>query len=247
MIRPAIVVLACCVVGAFGQVAPTFEVASVKANKIAVGHDGIITTNPGRFTARDATLKRLIFEAWQIPYSQITGGPAWIDSDEFDIEAKAEGAAGLEQIRLMLRALLIERFKLAVHVEKKEGRVYALVLAKDGPKLRRVNEVKNTHGWQFQGTLSEFAARLAIQLTIPLVDDPAAPSRARGAPVPVLNKTGIEGVFDIGVDLKPDQAGDSFTFWRRVLQEQLGLRLESQTGSVDLLVVDQAETIRQEN
>src|ERR1700733_1586933 len=91
----------CC--GAFGQSVPgppSFEVASVKPSKAVVGHDGNIKTDPGRFIATNATLLRLIFEAYQVPYSQITGGPAWLKTSEFDIDAKAEGPVGLEQLRL---------------------------------------------------------------------------------------------------------------------------------------------------
>ena len=231
--------------GVLGQSTPgssTFEIASVRSSKSVVGHDGTITIDPGRFVARNATLKRLIFEAWQIPYAQISGGPAWLNMDEYDIEAKAENAANREQLMRMLRVLLTERFKLAVRIEKKEGRVYALVAAKGGSRLRAGDEA--SHGaWRFHGDLSGFANVLAIQLTIPLLNDPGTPSYASGPAVPVLNKTGIEGVYDIGLDLKPDQGGDTFTVWQRALHEQLGLSLESQKASIEVLVIEHAEKV----
>lgn len=192
---------------------------------------------------RNATLKRLIFEAYRVPYSQMVGGPAWLDADEFDIDAKAESPATLEQLRLMLRTLLAERFKLAVRGEMRERRVYALMVGRDGPKLGAPKDGPGAHPWRFHGDLSAFSNVLSVQLTIPLLDDPKTPSHAGGAPVPVVDKTGIEGIYDIAVDLKPDPGGDMFTVWQRALREQLGLRLESQRAAVQVLVIDRAERV----
>jgi uncharacterized protein (TIGR03435 family) len=228
------------VCGAFAQ---TFDVASVKPSKLVVGRDGTIATDPGRLIARNATLKRLIFEAWQIPWAQIAGGPDWLDSDEFDIDAKAESSASAEQLRVMLRALLTDRFRMAVRSEMRERRVYALVVGKDGPKLGGASAREGSHLWRFHGDLSKFADVLAIQLTIPLLDDPSTPSHASGSAVPVVDKTGIAGVYDIALDIKPDQGSDAFTVWQRALQEQLGLKLESQRGAVEFLVVEHAERV----
>jgi hypothetical protein len=91
--RTSLIVLCCGLGVAFAQ--PAFEVATVRPSRTNIGHDGDFRTDPGRLIVRNATLKRLIFEAWQIPYSQIAGGPAWLDRDEFDIDAKAEGPAVL--------------------------------------------------------------------------------------------------------------------------------------------------------
>lgn len=229
---------------------PSFEVASVKPSQSVAGHDGNITTDPGKFTARNTTLKRLIFEAYRIPYSQITRGPSWLDSDEYDVDAKAESPATADQLDLMLRKLLADRFKLAIRRETRDGRVYVLVAGRDGPKLSGsgAKEGQGSLVWRFHGDLSEFAARLALQLTIPMDNpDPSSPSRATGTPVPVINKTGIEGIHDISVALKPEPGADTFTVWQRALQEQLGLRLESQKAPVEILVIEHAEKIPAEN
>jgi uncharacterized protein (TIGR03435 family) len=201
-----------------------------------------VTTDPGRFSARNATLQRLVFEAWQIPYSRITGGPAWIGTEEYDIDAKPANPASPAQLRLMLRALLIDRFKLAIRLEMKRRPVYTLVIGKNGPRLHAATEGNDLQWFRFHGDLSEFVNILAIQLTIPatIPDNPAIPSHASGAPVPVINGTGIEGVFDINLDLKRDQGSDTFTIWQRALQEQLGLRLEARRASVEFLVIDRA-------
>jgi uncharacterized protein (TIGR03435 family) len=225
---------------ASGQTA-AFDAASVKPSKSIVGHDGVISIDPIRFSARNATLKRLIFEAYQVPWSQIAGGPAWIDRDEFDIEARAESPASPEQTRLMLRTLLHDRFALTVHSEVRERRVYVLVIGKDGPKLHGAAAPDDMRAWRFHGNMSQFADRLSIQLAIPFLDDPTIPSHPSGPPTPVVDKTGIEGDYDINVDLKPEPGVDPFTFWQRVLQEQLGLKLESRPAPVEFLVIDHAE------
>src|SRR3954452_13844316 len=85
--------------------APTFEVASAKPSQLRLGGDGTIAINPSRFSARNATLKHLIFDAYRVPYSQITGGPSWIESDEFDVEEKSATPATSAQLRTMLKAL----------------------------------------------------------------------------------------------------------------------------------------------
>ena len=93
------------------------------------------------------------------------------------------------------RIRTVERFRLAVHTETKEGRVYALVVAKGGPKLQTAGGGDDARKWRFHGDLSQFSDRLATALTIPMAqsDDPTVPSRAIGTPVPVVNETGIEG------------------------------------------------------
>jgi uncharacterized protein (TIGR03435 family) len=77
--------------------------------------------------------------------------------------------------------------------------------------------------------------------------DPTVPVRSTGVPPPVLNKTGIQGVFDISVELKLDSGADTFIAWQRALQDQLGLKLESQKGPVEVLVIDHAEKLPAEN
>src|SRR5215471_1765782 len=120
---------------------PTFEVASVKQN---VSGESLVTFNylraGGRFTARNVTLRILVRSAYQVQDSQLIGGPAWANSDHFDIVAKADldPAAGpmVQQpdgptpIQLMLRALLEERFKLVVHRESRPVSVFELVVAR---------------------------------------------------------------------------------------------------------------------
>jgi uncharacterized protein (TIGR03435 family) len=229
---------------AFSQT-PVFEVATVKA--AARGGGGGITTDPGRLSARNVSLKELMVDAYQVQYSQILGGPEWLGSDMFDVEAKSEQPVGRNQLRLMLRALLNDRFKLSVHTDKKEMGVYTLRVMKGGSKLHSVEDApaapaKSGPGvWRFRGELSRFAGVLAVQLTIPMSMDPTAPSRATGPVVPVLDQTGLAGVYDIELSLASEPGSDTFTIWQRALREKYGLQLESRKQPMEMLIVDHAE------
>src|SRR5688572_33264047 len=116
---------------------PTFEVASVKPTKPSVPLQFV--RSPGRFTMR-APLRVLIQNAYQLLQdAQVVGGPSWWTSDRFDIVATVAGNPPPEQIPLMLRALLADRFKLVVHTETRELPIYALVLAgRDGKLGERI-------------------------------------------------------------------------------------------------------------
>jgi uncharacterized protein (TIGR03435 family) len=120
---------------------PAFEVASVKRSES--GDSRVIggRTQPGgRFTMANVQLREIIRVAYRLESFQVSGGPDWINADRFDIVAKAESDAAPEQLLLMLRTLLAERFKLAVHRETRELPVFALVVARSdgklGPQLR---------------------------------------------------------------------------------------------------------------
>ena len=223
----------------------TFEVATVRPTLKRQGGDGKISINPGRFSAKQATLKELIYEAYRTPYSQITGGPGWIDFDQFDVEAKSLAPTNPTQIREMLKTLLVERFKLRVHTVSKGSNVYVLAVGKGGSKLKEMKEGasdrKAPARFRFISSLSEFADRLSTMLTIPLDPDPTIPSMARGTPMPVLDRTGLTGTFEIAVSPTPEPGDDSFSMWQRALQEQLGLKLEAQKAPVETLVIDGAD------
>jgi uncharacterized protein (TIGR03435 family) len=91
--------------------------------------------------------------------------------------------------------------------------------------------------------MQQFADLLSIQLSIAMPDDPTRPGRASGLPVPVLNKTGLPGIYDFSVEIRPEPGADMLTLWQSVLQDQLGLKLESRKEQVEVLVIDHAERI----
>ncbi|MGB7220700.1 MAG: TIGR03435 family protein [Vicinamibacterales bacterium] len=115
---------------------PTFEVATVKPNKDGSGLISVGFEPGGRFRAVNTPLRLLVRLAYEVQDFQILGGPGWLSTDRFDIVAKADGVPPLPQIRLMLRALLEDRFRLAVHTETREQPIYALVIARSDGRTR---------------------------------------------------------------------------------------------------------------
>src|SRR5260370_11687319 len=118
----------------------SFEVASIKL------HPGPITLSSdpairgARVTATASTLRDLITSAYHVRYDQLSGGPGWMSSEHYDVEAKAEGDGALtvERMRPLLQALLAERFQLKIRRETREVPTYALLVNKNGPKLQAV-------------------------------------------------------------------------------------------------------------
>ena len=251
---PLIIHLAFSSLVALGQAsvtAPAFEVASVRASQRAVGPDynNQISYSPAGFTAKNVTLKRLIAEAWRQQMNQISG-PGWLDRDEYDIEAKTDAAASREQMAPMLQSLLVERFKLKKHSETREMRVYELVIGKSGPKVRPVKAGEPAGvqaGFHFHGEMRQLADLIAVQLSIPTLSNPNEPARASGPPIPVVDRTRLQGIFDFTVDILPELGTDMFTAWERFLEDRLGLRLENRKGNVKVLVVDDAARVPTEN
>jgi uncharacterized protein (TIGR03435 family) len=238
-------------IGQTSTTAAVFDVASVKPCQRLVGPDynNQLTYSPTGITARNVTLRRLLAEAYHLQLNQILG-PSWLDKNEYDIDARAAGAVTREQMALMLRSLVAERFKLAQHSEMREMRVYELVTAKSGPKIHPMSDGETATagaGFHFHGDLRQFADLLAVQLSIPAPDNPAEPVRASASPISVLDKTGLPGIFDFSVDIHPELGTDMFASWQRALEDQLGLRIESRKENVAVLVVDEAAKMPTEN
>jgi bla regulator protein BlaR1 len=223
---------------------PKFEVASVKPS--TPGSPGVIYRYPGgRFQTTWITLKTLITYAYGVSEAQVLGGPAWLNTDHFDIVATPEIDAGSEQavidrqVRVMLQGLLAERFQLELRHEAKDQPVYALTPAKSGPKL-----VQNS-GKPFlirrgrdKVTFQKMSLpRLAVQLSGEL----AAAELGRV----VVDQTGLSGDFDFTLAWAPatssgerrETAPTLFT----AVEEQLGLRLQPGRAPVPVLVVLRAE------
>jgi uncharacterized protein (TIGR03435 family) len=232
-----------------------FEVVSIKPMKSEIGQRSV---EPGlRFVPEGVeslpragvTARQLIAEAYQLTEHQVVGGPAWIGSDIFSVQARTQGNAGRDEIRLMLQSLLSERFKFAASHVKKELPVFALTLRKGGPgpiRYRKdsIEETIKPNGFHrvsqpgLEGhagpaiipkeiTMEGFA-RLLSQL----------PSEFRGSLLldrPVVDRTGLQGLFSFVFEWKDDN--DLMV----ALQDELGLQLESQKAELDTLVIDRIE------
>jgi uncharacterized protein (TIGR03435 family) len=254
------------------QTAPptaAFEVASIKPNKSGPGSIQRAGLQPGdRVTMTNVTLRILIQIAYPGP-SEIVGGPSWIGSgpsgDRFDVNAKAELASSREQLQLMLRTLLADRFKLVVHTETRVEPVYALVLVKRdgslGPNLHRAAadcaalRAAAAAAGPLRGAGPCGLGGLPGNMHIRGIGiDQLAGMLQRDAGRRVVNKTGLTGNFDWDLTWTPD-AFRQAPFDRErfptidpdgpsiftALQEQLGLKLEPENGQGDVLVIDRAE------
>jgi len=226
---------------------PSFEVVSVRPSQHQVGPDynNQISNSPTGFTGQNVTLKRLIAEAWHCQRNQVIG-PAWLDRNEYDIAARLPEGASSNQIPLMLRSLLADRFQLKAHTETRQMRGYELTVAPGGPRIHPVkpgDAASGQTGLHFRGDMRQFSDLLAVQISIPPPTSASVPVIADASPAPVLDKTGLEGIYEFSVDLRPEIGTDGFTFWKRVLEDQLGLKLENRKINVDFVVVDEAAKI----
>jgi uncharacterized protein (TIGR03435 family) len=221
---------------AFGQ---SFEVTSVKPNKSG-SNDSSTNTTDGSIQAQNVSLRQLIFRAYGVSgYSLI--GPDWLGDDKFDIAAKQPGGAAQNEMRAMLRSLLADRFGLVAHFESKSLSGYALMAGKKPPTLHEkpANVGVNTHsgGGKLNATnvsMTDLAGLLSRQLDQPVQD-----------------QTGLPGVSDISLEWSPDgqvaagEARPSSIF--TAIQEQLGLKLQPEKVTVDVLVIDHVERVPAEN
>jgi uncharacterized protein (TIGR03435 family) len=225
-----------------------FDIASVKLSERPVRPDYInrLAFSPVGLTARNVTLRRLVSEAYLLQRRQVVG-PNWLDQNEYDVEARAGHSIGREELDLMLRALLAQRFDLRQHGETREMRLYELVPDRAGPKIHPINEDEpSKYGGprRFRGDMRQFADFLAVQLsTIPASDSPSQPAMAGGPMMPVLDKTGLMGIYDFSVEIKPELGTEMFSLWQRVSPQRLGLRLDSRRGQVEVIVIDSAARI----
>lgn len=230
--------------------AQSFDVASVKLSAQPVGPDynNQVTVGPSIFSGRNVTLKRLVGLAYRLEPWQIFGGPKWFAETEYDVEAKADRAISKEDLSKMLQSLLAARFHLAAHRETRELKIFELFIDRNGPRIQPVKDGEGTPAplgsRHFHGDMQQLANLISIQLTIPAAtDDPSRPSVASAPPVPVFNRTGLSGIYDFDIDMKMEAGAPAFNLWQRVLQEQLGLKLESRKARVEGMAVDSADRI----
>jgi uncharacterized protein (TIGR03435 family) len=249
---PLLMALACAAL--HGQ---SFEVASIHPSEPGQPMAGFHTT-PGNLTVRNNTLRTCIEWAWDIRPLQLVG-PGWLSDERIDITAHAEDAtADDDKLRLMLRTLLAERFGLQSHREQKEQQVWALTLAKNGPKFHSTGtkdaskflESPNDGPSSFT---EDKTGAMGNHVTIAELADKVSQLLGRI----VIDRTGLKGSYDFRLDLEPymntstegkdGPRSDVMSVLFSGFTDQLGLKLEPAKETVDLLVVDSINKTPTEN
>jgi uncharacterized protein (TIGR03435 family) len=241
---------------------PVFDAASIRSNRSGDARSGF-ETPPGRLSATNVPLRFVIRRAYRIPDTQIIGGPEWLHTDRFNIEATSPGEGSTpDRTRQLLRALLRDRFKLTTHTETREMPIYALVRP-GGGKLGA-----NMRPSATDCTGGPKTANGRVECGLMISQGPASASlrgggtslaelvRAMGEFLdrPLVDRTGLTGTFDVELQFTADRGampgagtpgglttdaavGDIPSIFTAV-REQLGLALDPGRGRVDVLVID---------
>jgi uncharacterized protein (TIGR03435 family) len=229
---------------------PAYEVATIKPSDPNDGGRGF-QTRGRHLRAANETVNDMISFAWGIHVKQIVGGPAWFSTDHYFVDGVPDvpGEPNLTQFRSMIRKVLADRFGLKVHDEKRELSVYALTVAKGGPKLTKSlgnpngppddNFSTSAYMRETNTTMGEFAKAMQYVLDRPEVD-----------------QTGLEGRWDFLLKWTPDESQFTALGYKippptenpnappglfAAIQEQIGLKLEAVKALAQVLVVDKVE------
>jgi uncharacterized protein (TIGR03435 family) len=245
------------------QAPKEFEVASLKPNASGFAGFTIVPLPGGKLNATNISLKRLIAVAYSMTDFQIFGNVPWLESERYDMEARAPGPASLPELRLMLQPMLADRFKLKFHRETREMRIYTLTQVKPGsfgpglveipngecsvettqqPALKNgtpcgvVNMGAGRINGQ-RGRIAQLCDRLSTLLSVTVVD-----------------KTRLQGNYNIAMTWTPDPESERTLTGDRppagdvpgpsvftAIQEQLGLKLTAGKGPVEVIVIDSVE------
>ena len=235
------------------NVAPTpseFEVATIKRSSPDAGFRNFRFIDAHRWTANNQTLKECIAHAYSLPPELISGGPAWADSDKYDIVAIEPGETrpSAEQNMLRFQNLLADRFGFHFHRERKQMAVYNLVVGKSVPKMiestlgpEKFNLIisPSPRGGSLLPARATTMERFASALQEGILDRP------------VIDKTGLTKRYDFDLEFSPEgtllapPAGvsapyiDSPNIFTAI--QQIGLKLEPANGEVEMMVIDHAE------
>lgn len=234
---------------------PQFEVASIKLAAPDASGRWIRMQTAHQFVAHNHDLKTLIAAAYDVSPQAISGGPTWMETEHYELIAKAPGESRptWNQQMAMLRALLADRFKLAIHRQDKQMPIYALTIAKGGAKLKESTLAPDASP---EGPPPLIFVVSPPNLRLPAryatMDDLASVFQRAALERPVVNETGLTGHYDFDLEFTIDE-----TLWGgalgkapenptkpslfAALQEQLGLKLEATHGPVSIVVIRHAE------
>jgi uncharacterized protein (TIGR03435 family) len=243
-----------------------YDVAAIKPNKSNGQGAYGITTAPDGLTATNVPLIMLIQSAYGLfNRDRIVGAPSWVDSERYDVAAKIEASVIDDLQKLnpsqissarnqMLQALLADRFMLALHRETRELAVYSLVVAKNGPKIQESKPIdaapggsngRGGRGGMGPGITARSGSIKGRSITLGSFADFLAAQLGR----PVLDKTGLTSLYDLDLQWTPDDnelqsppgSAPNGPAIFTAIQEQLGLKLESGKGPVEVIVIDHIE------
>ncbi len=232
-----LLLIAVLVTSGWTQAPARFEVASVRPNL-----SGLSSSNSngdgGYWIATNFTASSLIATAFDRAYFQLEGIPHWAESERFDIRAKipAGETFNFERLQAMLQALLTDRFQLRFHHEMRQQQVYALTLAKSGIKAKKSDPDEK------QSSNNNIAERTAeTDRHASLISDLAETLQPRLGSI-VRDETGLTDRYDLHLKWSPNpDANSELPSLPTALEEQLGLKLVSKTGPVDIIVVERYE------
>jgi uncharacterized protein (TIGR03435 family) len=209
----------------------------------------------GKFTAWAVTVNDLVSFSYNAEYGALSGGPGWADSERFDINAKMEDSLAEawnnlplkdrnDRLRPLIQSMLVDRFQLKIRHEKKEISIYALVVAKHGPKLTPASPPRadpnnsdsrtpqgmtvrlTGDGWVVKNiTMSQWAEQLTPQPDVERL---------------VVDETGLKGEYDFDLRWSPSRDGSGPAL-NTALEEQLGLKLEPQKKALETIVIEHVE------
>lgn len=240
---------------------PNFEVATIKPNNTGATSMQALIIRGRNFATRASSLVDLISFAYAVQVKQIVNAPDWSDKDRYDIAAvpEQEGSPNVEQLRIMVRKLLTDRYKLAFHHDKREMSAYVLTVGKDGHKLKPT---------QLQSTLPGFFATpgtggLTLHMINSTTGNFAGFLQMLVLDRPVVDKTGVQGRFDYQCTFTPDDSqfgghpppmpaqgnnnGSTDTATPAApslydaVQQELGLKLSAEKTAVDIIAIDHVE------
>jgi uncharacterized protein (TIGR03435 family) len=236
--------------GAYCQVnpsQPTFEVADIRLNKSGEVKNDYFTIQPGGvFVAHNARISELFQYAFKLRRDAISGVPSWFDADRVDITAKATPKTTDDNLRLMLRSLLIKELNIVMHSEQRNMNAFVLVVGKGGSKLQKATgdgradcEHVGDQGQQFSGIHLVCSHMTMAELTQGL------PDLASGyIDAPIVDETGLDGTYDFRLDWVrrkvADQEGGPTVF---TAVEKLGLRFEQRKRPLPAIVIDRMDKL----
>ncbi len=232
----------------FGQSparAPAFDVAAIKPNRSPQSTMGGGLCYGGITSITNYSLSEIVQQIYDVRKFQIVVRPSWFGSEKFDIRARSESRVNYQQCVLMMQALLTERFGLRLHRETRQMSVFRLVIAKGGAKLRKIPDgapigVKtfntNTGRLDTRGSsMQQLARMLAVTGELESL---------------VIDATGLDGAYEFTLEWTPPSIppdASQLPGLLTALQQQLGLKLESGKGPVEVLVIDHVQKKPTEN